>query len=138
MISKYKNILTSQQGLIALPSIVILSIIMLVIGIAMSFSAFTQNNISYDNYASQKAYYIAEAGIKDATMKITRNKNYNTNYSLSINDGIASVVFDTSVPNQIKITSVSTINNYTKKIQAVLNVTANGKVTIASWNELTI
>jgi hypothetical protein len=138
MIEKYKKYLFSQSGLVALPSIVILSIIMLTIGIAMSFSAFTQNNISYDNYISQKAYYIAEAGIKDATMKAARNKNYNTDYELTINGESANVTFDTSIPNQTKITSASAINNYTKKIQVVLNITTNGKVTIMSWNELAI
>jgi len=138
MTSKYKNIFISQSGLVALPSIVILSIIMLTIGIAMSFSSFTQNNISYDSYISQKAYYAAEAGINDAIMKITRNKNYSADYSLSINGYAADIAFDTSTPNQTKITSASAINNYTKKIQAILNVTANGKVMIASWNELAI
>ena len=136
MTRKYKNFLFSQNGLVALPSIVVLSIIMLTIGIAMSFSSFTQNNISFDNYISQRACYIAEAGIKDATMKITRNKSYDTNYSLPVNSGVADITFDTSIPNQTKITSISTVNNYTKKIQAILNVTANGKVTILSWNEL--
>jgi hypothetical protein len=138
MIKKYKNYLLSQNGLVAMPAIVVLSIIMLAIGIAMSFSSYTQNNISFDNYKSQKAYYIAEAGIKDATMKITRNKNYNTGYSLSINSGTASIVFDESIPNQTKITSAGSINNYTKKIQATLNVTNEGKVTIMSWRELSI
>lgn len=138
MTRKYKNILISQSGLIAMPSIIILSIIMLTIGIAMSFSSFIQNNISFDNYISQKAYCIAEAGIKDATMKITRNKNYSANYSLPINNGVANITFDASIPNQTKITSASAINNYTKKIQAILNVTNNGKVTIMSWNELSI
>lgn len=69
-------------------------------------------------------------------MKITRNKSYDTNYSLPVNSGVADITFDTSIPNQTKITSISTVNNYTKKIQAILNVTANGKVTILSWNEL--
>lgn len=134
----YKNILISQSGLAAMPAIVILSIVMLAIGIAMSFSSFTQNNISYDNYISQRAYYAAEAGISDAIMKIARNKNYSADYSLSVNGGTANIAFDMSVPNQTKITSAGAINNYTKKIQAILNVTQNGKVTVASWNELSI
>ncbi len=138
MTKKYKNILIGQSGLVAMPSIVILSIIMLTIGIAMSFSSFIQNNISYDNYISQRAYCTAEAGINDAIMKIARNKNYSANYSLLINSNAANIVFDTTVLNQTKITSTSIIKNYTKKIQATLNVTANGKVTIASWNELAI
>lgn len=135
MIKKDKKIL-SQKGLVAMPAIVILSIIMLTIGITTSFLSFNQNNISANNHLSQKTYYIAETGIKDAFLKIARNKKYDTDYSLPINNGIANIVFDTSIPNQTKIISTGIINNYTKKIQVTLNVTTNGKVTLESWIEL--
>ncbi|MBW6441229.1 hypothetical protein K0B03_04375 [Patescibacteria group bacterium] len=130
--------LLSQNGLVALPSIVILSLIMLTIGIAMSFSSFTQNTISFNSEITQRSYFVAESGIKDAMMKITRNKNYNIDYALQINADEAIVTFDTSIPNQTKVTSTSTINNHTKKIEATLDVTSSGKVTILSWHELSI
>ena len=138
MIKRYKEFLFSESGLIALPSIIILSMIILTIGISMSFSSFTQNNISSNNYSSQKSFFVAEAGIKDAIMKITRNKNYNTAFILLIDEDTANVTINTTDPTRPIITSVSTINNYTKKIQATLNITQNGKVTILSWNELSI
>jgi len=135
MIKKNIKYHFSQKGMIALPVIAILSIIMLSIGLAMAFSAFTQNNITSNTNKADMAYYIAEAGIRDATMKITRNSNYNNSYSLSINNGSASISFDTSVPGQTKIISIGTFDNNSKKIETILGITTNGEVTLNSWIE---
>lgn len=136
MTTENKKHFFSQKGIVALPAIITLSIIILTIGLAMSFSSFTQNNISSNKYKSELTYRIAEAGIKDAMVKITRNKNYATDFTLLINNGAANVSFETSIPEQTTITSAGTFNDNTKTIEAVLNITANGKVTINSWIEL--
>lgn len=133
---KNKKYFFSQKGIVALPAIVALSIIILTIGLAMSFSGFIQNNISSNKYNSELTYRVAEAGVKDAMVKITRNKNYNTAFALSTNKGAANVSFDASIPGQTKITSVGTLNDNTKTIEVILDITANGKVTINSWTEL--
>ena len=133
MIPKNKK---SQKGIVALPAIITLSVIILTIGLAMSFSSFTQNNISSNKYKSELTYRIAEAGIKDAIVKITRNKNYDTAFTLLVNNGVANISFDISVPDQTKITSVGTFNDNTKTIETILDITKNGKVTISSWTEL--
>jgi len=136
MIIKNRKHFFSQRGIVALPAIITLSVIILAIGLAMSFSSFTQNNISSNKYKSELTYRIAEAGIKDAMVKITRNKNYDTAFTLLINNGAADVSFDTSNPEQTKITSVGTFNNNTKTIETILDVTTNGKVAVSSWIEL--
>ena len=133
MILKNKK---SQKGLVALPAIITLSVIILTIGLTMSFSSFTQNNISSNKYKSELTYRIAEAGIKDAMVKITRNKNYDTAFTLFINNGAADISFETSIPEQTIITSVGTYGNNTKTIETILHITTNGKVTINSWTEL--
>jgi len=136
MITKNRKHFFSQRGIVALPAIIALSVIILTIGLAMSFSSFTQNNISSNKYKSELTYRIAEAGIKDAMVKITRNKNYDTAFTLLINNGAANVNCDTSGPGQTKITSIGTFNNNTKTIETILDITTNGKVTISSWIEL--
>ena len=126
----------SQKGIVALPAIITLSVIILAIGLAMSFSSFTQNNIFSNKHQSELTYRVAEAGIKDAMIKITRNKNYDTAFALPINNGVANISFDTSNFEQTKITSIGTLNNNTKTIEVVLDISTNGKVTINSWIEL--
>lgn len=126
----------SRKGMIALPAVIALAAIILAIGLAMSFSSFTQNNISSNKYKSEITYRVAEAGIKDAMIKITRNKNYDTAFALLINNGAANVSFDTSVHGQTKITSIGTFDNNTKTIEVILDITTNGKTAISSWTEL--
>lgn len=144
----------SKKGAIALPSILMLSAILLIVGIAMSVSALMQNSIVYDQNEAAASSYAAESGIKDAIEKVTRNKNYDNGagYCLVVGDGKASIVVTKDVVNgvpssghtQIISTGTSSTNNciaagkYFKKINVILNVNGNGNVTIDSWEELTI
>lgn len=127
----------------ALSSVLALSIILLALGLAMAFSGFVQSDIAYNQDKAAIAFYIAEAGVKDATQKVVRNKNYNnTGYSLAVADGSANVVVSKDVPSpertEILSTGVSGAN--TKKVRVVLNTDTdnddNGKITIESWEEL--
>ena len=113
-------------------------------GLAMAFSEFTQNNIVYNQNKSMEAFYAAESGAKDAMQKIARNKNYAAAiYCLATGQNSAEVNVIKSV-GQTEIISkgisgsadcAATGSNY-KRIRAVLDVNAEGKITISSWEEM--
>lgn len=75
------------------------------------------------------AYYIAESGIEEALLRLTRDKNYSGG-TLSVGSGNATM----QVQNNI-ITSIGVYGGTTKKIQVVLNQ-QNGSFSIVSWEEI--
>ena len=123
----------------ALGSILVLAMILLAVGLSMAFSGFVSGGIVYNQDKASFAFYTAEAGAKDAMMKVARNKDYNNaGYNLAVDSGNASVVVakDTPVPGQTQISSTGVSENNTKKVQVILNVGANGNITVNSWQEV--
>jgi len=128
---------THSKGAIALPTILMLASILLAIGLAINLSSNNKIETIKNNENALSAFYLSEAGIKDALIKIARNKNYCTNYTLQTSKGSADIVFDGSPPpNQIIITSTGVSDNNTKKIHASYNIDNNGKLTQLSWQEI--
>jgi len=138
MIHKLKKI-KSTNGLAALPSILVISFIALITGLAIVSGGFIETAISQSEKLSLESFYLAEAGIKDALIKITRNKNFNNSgYDLFLGNGSATIVIEKDQPiaGQTRVTSTGTVKNRIRKIQMIVNVTSNGKVTTASWQEI--
>lgn len=141
MYKKNKKYL-GEKGAMALSSILALSLILLALGLAMAFSGFIQNDIAYNQDKAAIAFYLAEAGAKDAMQKVVRNKNFSsTGYVINLTDGSANVVINKDVPlaERTEILSTGVVGANTKKVRVVLNTDANsdgnGKVSISSWEE---
>lgn len=133
-----KNKITSHnEGAIALPTVLVLASVLLAIGLAINMTSFNKIETISNNENALGAFYIAEAGIKDAVEKVSRVKDYNTNYVLPIKNGSADIVFDDfPPPGQITIISTGTLDNNIKKIQASFAVDTDGKLTQISWQEV--
>jgi len=132
----------NEKGVMALSSVLVLSLILLVLGLAMAFSGFVQSNIAFNQDKAAIAFYVAEAGAKDAMQKVIRNKNYsNAGYSIVMSEGNANIAVskDVPAPDRTEILSTGIVGANTKKVRVVLNTNAdndgNGKITIVSWEE---
>jgi hypothetical protein len=128
----------NKSGLAALPSILVIATVALVAGLSMASGGLAELSISQEQLRSQESFYIAESGIADALIKITRNKKFeNVGYALSIGEGNATIIIQKGIPvaGQTTIFSTGSVKNGNRKIQAIVNVDNNGKVTMASWNE---
>lgn len=75
------------------------------------------------------AYYVAEAGIENALIRLLRDPNY-SGETLDIGDSSAIVTIAGST-----ITSTGNVNNLTKKIQVEVSYNDN-QMTIISWKEI--
>lgn len=141
---KKNKLEVGKRGAIALSSVLILAIILLIMGLAMAFSEFIENNIVYNQNRSMEAFYAAESGAKDAMQKISRNKDHTiTNYCLSLGKNSAEVnVAKAGLQTEVISKGISgsgnciAVGSNYKRVRAVLDVNAEGKVAIASWEEL--
>ena len=145
MIGKLKKFTNNKRGAITLLSVLTLSAILLSIGTAMAFLSFFQNDASRDQEDATASFYIAESGIKDALLKIARNKNYGTtpsSYVITEENGQTDVEIDflsfatETTPGQIRITSTGNIADTFKKIEAIVNIEIDGVIKVSSWKEL--
>ena len=126
-----------QRGAMALGSILALSAILLAIGLALAFSGFIQGDIVFNQDKANNAFYIADAGVKDAMQKIARNKNFaSTGYDLIFTGDSKATVVVSLVGGKTEIISTGVVGNNTKKVKAVVNVGVNGDVTPDSWEEM--
>lgn len=133
-----------EKGAVALTSVLFFLVIFLALGLAVSFSSYIQNEITSNQGKSSRAFYIAEAGIEDASQKITRNRDYEniSGYELAVEDGGAGVeVLILSPPTEVmsgqtQVISTGVQGKNTKKIRVVLDIDINGKTTTSLWEEL--
>ncbi|MBI5466119.1 MAG: hypothetical protein HY974_02410 [Candidatus Kerfeldbacteria bacterium] len=125
----------------ALPALLALSGIVLTASLGMAVSSQVSQYLSSGSTRSTQALYVAQAGLNDALWRLARNKNYEnlTGYNLAVSSGTANIVVDRDEPvaNQTTVTVTATSDNRTRKIQAVINVTAVvGALSQASWTEI--
>lgn len=131
-----------NKGIAALPVLILLTLIILLVGIAVSGVGFIESALALDQTQSREAYYIAEMGVNDALVKLTRNKDFiSIGYCLNNacnTDRYASItVAGTNVKT---ITSDGFVKNKQRRIQVTTQDVQinNGKIIInaGDWKEL--
>lgn len=65
-----------NKGIVTLPTIMIMGMMALAIVVSITAISFNELLISQSSNQSTKALFYAESGIRDALLKIVRNKNY--------------------------------------------------------------
>lgn len=65
-----------MRGVATLPTIILMGVLILAIGIGILSLSFSENLISASQANASSALFYAEAGARDALIRIARNKNY--------------------------------------------------------------
>lgn len=133
-----------NKGIAALPVLILLTLIILLVGIAVSGVGFIEGALALDQTQSREAYYIAEMGINDALMKLARDKNFvyaSPGYCLNNACNTDRYANITVTGTDVKIiTSDGFVKNKQRRIQVTTqNIqTNNGKIIInaGDWKEL--
>lgn len=64
------------RGVATLPTVILLGVMALVVAVGVTTLSFTELLVSQGSSQSSRALFYAEAGARDALMKVARNKNY--------------------------------------------------------------
>lgn len=136
----------TRSGVAALPVILLTSLIVTELVIAGVLVAYLLTSTTSGARQANRALAAAQAGVSDAAMKITRNKDFTSSSStLSFGDNLyAEVVVRKDYPiagkHEIKSTgyiSTAGIRRFSRQLQVILNVnSATGKVELESFNEI--
>ncbi|OGM90737.1 hypothetical protein A2999_00680 [Candidatus Wolfebacteria bacterium RIFCSPLOWO2_01_FULL_38_11] len=138
------------KGIASLPTIMVITILILAIAIGITALAFNESIMSAAQVQSSKALFYAEAGARDALMRIARNKNYtcdspsNGCYQIefatsgcSTSEGCAKITVSSAQSPKV-IISEGRVNNNIRKMQVDIYFDAalSGEIINTNWREI--
>ncbi len=147
-----KNNNQGIRGVATLPTILLLSGILMELAIAGTVLATVLNNKISNQRFGTEALAAARAGAQDAIMRVSRDKGFEAlspGYSLNVTDRASAQVIvcknwvtianlcDTNINGKDEIVSIGTVLNRKKKIVVILGVDeVTGRVQIRSFEEV--
>lgn len=138
--------LKNKNGIIALPTILVMSSVIIDVAVIVTLGIIFLNNSDYGVRLSNEALAAAKAGVQDGLMKLARDKNFDasTPYTLTVDDRTVSVTVCGGTEacggaNNHKISAEATAFTKKKKVEAVVTVNAaTGIIYLQSLKEVSI
>lgn len=141
--SKYSQ----KRGVATLPTVMVLGVMALLVAVSVTTLSFTELFISQGSSQSSRAHFYAEAGARDALIKVSRNKTYlcattdcyqidfSTQGCTTGNDcAKVQVIGDDTTKT---IISKGIMKSSTRTLQVGVTLDADGAITNTSWTEVT-
>lgn len=140
------SVKSCSRGVATLPTVMVLGIMALVVTVSITTLSFTELFISQGSAQSSRAHFYAEAGARDALVKIARNKTYlcatTDCYSIDFSTSGCSLLNDcakvqvTGNDTSKTITSKGIMKSSARTLQVVTTLDTNGLITATVWSEL--
>lgn len=148
-----KNILTG--GFATLPTVMVLGVMSLAVAVGITAVSLTESFISQGSIQSNKALFYAEAGARDALIRIARNKSYVCSttdcYTIDFSANGCTLGNDcakmtvsagtgaTGDPKIITAKGVMRSSTRTLQVNVILDggTVNDGAITSVTWNEVT-
>lgn len=147
------NNTSGERGAALLATTLAVIIILLAMGLSMTSSGLFEGLMSKAQSDSREAFAAGQSGIKDAYLRIARNKGFSSaGYYIPtgctqngitlctkviVEKDTASVCSQSISAGQDCLIAAGTLNSTTRTIEVILNVDAtNGKITQVSWKEI--
>lgn len=134
------SFLKSRSGIAALALAIFVALFIFATIILLTGQG--NNSISSGIYGSQadKAKYLSETGIQDGKLRIARNKNINTSYTITETDGTIDVKISTTSNTQFIVVSTGTVSGAGVTTQwakqAQITIDTDGKIASSSEIDL--
>jgi hypothetical protein len=130
-----------QEGVAALPMVIMIAVLAVVIGVGVGGSAFIEALLSSGDYESKQALYAAEAGASDAFKRVVRSKRCNEggtpacdSFTVTVGSGAATVAVSGTNPKTIL--SVGEAGRKRRTVQVTVSYDSNNKASQTEWKEI--
>ena len=140
-LTRNKLINNNVSGFAELPTVIVLSLIILAIGIGLMTRTSTETEMRKTSLFSQESFYLSDSGVDDALLKIARNKlaepkGVSAFSTTSLRVGISMEGTSTTVSTST-IFSLSKLKGEYKDTKTIIEVSEYGKIntTTASWRQ---
>lgn len=122
MVKRLIKLTQNRKGQVTIATIIVIFSAAVVLAVALGLLTYNEIKKIDNVVKSAQSYYVAEAGVEDAILRVKNSMNYSTSYSLSVADG--STEIDISGPvEDLTITSKGSVNNRVRKLAVGLNAT---------------
>lgn len=144
---------SAQRGVATLPTVLVLGVMALAVAVGITAVSLTESFISQGSAQSSRALFYAEAGARDALIKIARNKNYtcsaadcypidfSTNGCSLLNDcakvSVSAGIGTEGDPKIVTSKGIMKASTRTMQVSVILDTSGNGEIIGATWSELT-
>lgn len=117
------GLISNQKGFAAL--FITILILVIVFGVALSIAILTfgEQRILGNVIKSSQAYYVAEAGIEDALLRLNKGMNFSSPYNLIVGQGTATIEISDSIGGSRTIISQGDMLNRIRKVRAIRAMT---------------
>ena len=134
------KIIYEYKGLVMLPTIIILSLVVLAIGASMTISGFIESLMSKATIETQESFYLADSGIEDALLRIAYPDDFFTSsgdwFLFASGAGPSINVSGTGGDTTRTIISSVTDGKYKKTIETTVTLDEeSGGITAIVWEE---
>ena len=108
-----------QKGFAAL--FITILVLAIILGIALSIAILTlgEQKISRNIVKSSQAYYVAEAGIEDVLLRLSRIMKWSSSYQLNIGDNFSNIEISEAIGGTRTITSSGNVVNRIRKLEII-------------------
>jgi hypothetical protein len=131
----------ARAGQAALSFIFLVGSVVILVGVTLGFLVTSFVNTSFGFVAAQKALAVADAGARDAYLRLLRNKDLTSpsGYTVPLGSDSATVTVTQASPSTgfVTIVSVATISFHTRRVQIIASVASStGQVNLVSRREI--
>ncbi len=123
----------NHKGYIAITISLILSFLLLAITTSVGFSTWFSRFGSLDAVSKQTSFYLAQACLEKAKLKLAQNNNYTGNETINVGSYTCRIYGITTQGSQKTIQTRAAINNAATNFQLVVNMP---QLTTTSLQEL--
>ena len=132
-----------DNGQAVLSLVLLIGSIIAFVSVTLAFIALGFINSSTGFERANRALAVASAGVEDALMRLTRNKDLSATspYTFSVGSSSVAVTITQGSPvsGQATVVSGSSVGPYTRQVQAIVAITSStGEVQLISWGELSL
>jgi len=109
-------------GFAALYVAIIVLAIMTGLALLLTFLTVNQTKILGNYIKSYQSYSLAEGGVEDALLRLSKNMNWSSPYNLTLGSGSSNVEISNIIGGARTITSTGNVNDRIRKVQVVYQI----------------
>jgi len=146
--------LPQPKGVATIPIVLVFGVLIVAIGVGITAMSLTESIASQGSYQATRALLFAEAGARDALMRLARDKQYSCTatdcYSLSLGTNgcsdnsacarmsVSSAAGTTLAPKVITAKGLAGANVRTLQVSVVYDSSQYGRIASTTWVELSL
>ena len=112
----------NQKGMAAIFITILILVIIFGIGISLATLALSEYKMLKTITKSSQSYYASEAGLEDALLRIAKDLNYTSPYTLILDDSSATIEVSSIIGGTRTVTSTGDTDNLIRKVQVLYTV----------------